>query len=61
MTLSGKPALDRFMFLPCAQPMEPAMKRLYVQVLLVVGVALVGANLMHHSPAPLGCRTELQA
>ncbi len=47
------------LFLPCAQPMEPAMKRLYIQLLLVVGVVVVGLNMWHSSPAPLACSTEL--
>lgn len=41
------------------------MKRLYTLVLLVVGTVLVCANViaMHspRSPAPLACRSEMQA
>lgn len=47
--------------LPSAQPMDPAMKRLYTQVLLVVGIALIGLNIMYPYPAPLGCRSDMLA
>ena len=41
--------------------MDPAMKRLYIQVLLVVGIALIGLNIMYPYPAPLGCRSDMLA
>lgn len=55
LSRAGKPIL------PSAQPMAPAMKRLYTQVLLIVGIALVGLNILYPHPAPLGCRSEMQA
>ena len=41
--------------------MDPAMKRFYIQVLLVVGIAILGVNVIHQSPAPLACRNEMPA
>jgi hypothetical protein len=48
-------------FLPCFQPMSPAMKRFCVQLLLAIGVVVVGVNVIHPYPAPMGCRSDLQA
>ena len=41
--------------------MDPAMKRFFLQVLLVVGLAAIGANYLHLSPAPLACRSDMLA
>lgn len=47
--------------LPCIQPMTPAVKRKYMQILVIVIVTIVGINSIRPFPAPPGCRSELQA
>ncbi|MDQ1835482.1 MULTISPECIES: hypothetical protein [Massilia] len=48
-----------FFLLPCAQPMEPSVKRHYIAALVVLVCAVVYLNVAHSSPAPLSCRAEL--
>ncbi|WP_426106307.1 hypothetical protein [Massilia sp. TSP1-1-2] len=46
--------------LPCIQPMAPQVKRLYVQVLIIISIVIVGVNLIRPLPAPPGCCTGFQ-
>ena len=52
-----RPTAGSFL-LPCAQPMEPSVKRHYIAGLIVLIIALVYVNVSRFSPAPLSCRTE---
>jgi hypothetical protein len=47
--------------LPCLLPMRPEVKRIYIQVLVIIGIAVAAVNILPHHAAPFGCRTDLQA